>query len=158
MRPEKTAVNNLFNEDFVEFIKAFNKTKVEYLLVGGYSVIIHGYNRATGDMDLWVRRSADNYKKIVKAFSIFRMPLFDMTADAFLNEHGNNVYTFGRKPVAIDIMTSCKGLDFDDTFKSAKWIEFEGLQINVINLDNLIQAKKASGRHKDLDDIEKLTN
>ena len=51
-------MNNLFNEDFVEFIKAFNNAKVEYLLVGGYSVIIHGYYRATGDMDLWVRRSA----------------------------------------------------------------------------------------------------
>ena len=157
MRREKIAVNNLFNEDFAEFIKAFNKAKVEYLLVGGYSVIIHGYNRATGDMDLWVRRSAGNYKNIVKAFSIFRMPLFDMTLDTFLNEGENNVFTFGRKPVAIDIMTSCKGLDFEEAFSSAQWIEFEGLLIKVINLDKLIKAKKASGRHKDLDDIEKLT-
>ena len=150
-------MNNLFNDDFRDFILAFNKTNVDYILVGGFSVVIHGYNRATGDMDIWVRRSTDNYAKIVTAFSIFGMPVFDMSLEKFLEDDGINVFTFGRKPVAIDLMTGCKGLDFEETFQVAQWIEFDGLQIKVIGLDQLIEAKKASGRHKDLDDIEKLT-
>lgn len=150
-------MNNLFNDDFRDFILAFNKANVDYILVGGFSVVIHGYNRATGDMDIWVRRSPDNYAKIVKAFLIFGMPVFDMRLEKFLEDDGVNVFTFGRKPVAIDLMTGCKGLEFEETFQAAQWIEFDDLRIKVIQLDQLIEAKKASGRFKDLDDIEKLT-
>jgi len=150
-------LNNLFNDDFRDFILAFNKANVDYILVGGFSVVIHGYNRATGDMDIWVRKSSGNYAKIVEAFSIFGMPVFDMSLKKFLEDDGINVFTFGRKPVAIDLMTGCKGLDFEESFQLAQWIEFDNFHIKVINLDQLIEAKKASGRHKDLDDIEKLT-
>ena len=150
-------MNNLFNDDFQDFIRALNQADVDYILVGGFSVIIHGYNRATGDMDIWVRRSSYNYEKIVKAFSIFGMPVFDMTLEKFLDNEENNVFTFGKKPVAIDLMTACKGLEFEETFKNAVWKDFEGLVVKVIQLNELIKAKKASGRHKDLDDIEKLT-
>jgi len=86
------------------------------------------------------------------------MPLFDMTQEKFLEDDGTNVFTFGRKPVAIDLMTGCKGLDFEESFQLAKWMDIEGLKIKVIHLNQLIKAKKASGRHKDLDDIEKLTS
>lgn len=150
-------MNNLFNDDFQDFILALNKTNVDYILVGGFSVIIHGYNRSTGDMDIWVRKSPDNYAKIVKSFSIFGMPVFDMTEEKFLENDGDNVFTFGTSPVAIDLMTGCKGLNFEETFQNAQWIEFEGLKVKVIHIDQLIETKKASGRHKDLDDIEKLT-
>ncbi len=114
-------MNNLFNDDFRDFILAFNKANVDYVLVGGFSVVIHGYNRATGDMDIWVRRSPDNYAKIVKAFLIFGMPVFDMRLEKFLEDDGVNVFTFGRKPVAIDLMTGCKGLEFEETFQAAQW-------------------------------------
>ena len=150
-------LNNLFNNDFHDFILAFNNSNVDYILVGGFSVIIHGYNRATGDMDIWVRKSHGNYTRILKAFLLFGMPVYDMSLEKFLEDDGSNVFTFGRKPVAIDLMTACKGLDFEETFQSAQWKEFEGLPIKVIHLDQLIKAKKASGRYKDLDDINKLT-
>ena len=150
-------MSTLFNDGFRDFILAFNNTNVDYILVGGYSVIIHGYNRTTGDMNIWVRRSVENYTKLISAFSIFGMAVFDMSLEKFLEDDDINVFTFGRKPVAIDLMTGCKGLDFEETFQLAQWIEFDGLRIRVISLDQLIEAKKASGRHKDLDDIEKLT-
>ena len=110
-------MNTLFNDDFRDFVLAFNKTNVDYILVGGLSVVIHGYNRATGDMDIWVRKSPDNYSKIEIAFSIFGMPLFDMSLQRFLENDGTNVFTFGRKPVTIDLMTECKGLDFEEAFQ-----------------------------------------
>jgi len=62
---------NILNADFKDFIKAFNNAGVDYVLLGGYAVIIHGHNRITGDMDLWVRQTEKNYNKIVKAFYEF---------------------------------------------------------------------------------------
>lgn len=76
-------MGNIFNPDFRDFISARNKNSVRYILVGGYSVILHGYSRTTGDMDLWVERTKDNYLKIKRAFEDFRMPVFDMTEDNF---------------------------------------------------------------------------
>ena len=71
-------VNNL-NQDFVEFIDALNKASVRYILVGGYAVIYHGYNRTTGDLDIWVEATKENYQFLKKAFSIFGMSLFNLT-------------------------------------------------------------------------------
>ena len=53
-------MGNIFNNDFQDFISALNNNNVEYLLVGGYSVILHGHSRTTGDMDIWVNRTSEN--------------------------------------------------------------------------------------------------
>jgi hypothetical protein len=151
-------VGNILNDDFEEFIQCFNKAKVEYIVVGGYATIIHGYNRTTGDLDIWVHQSEENYRRIVKAFELFSMPLFDMTEEKFMNNQEIDVFTFGRPPVCIDIMTKVKGLDFDDVFLNAESREIEEeLIAKVIHLNDLIKAKKASNRPKDQDDIEHLT-
>ena len=63
-------MGNIFNSDFREFLTSLNKNDVRYVLVGGYSVILYGYSRTTGDMDLWVERTADNYKRIAQNFLI----------------------------------------------------------------------------------------
>src|ERR1700693_3916562 len=97
-------MGNIFNDDFRDFIDCFNKSNVKYILVGGYSVILHGYSRTTGDMDIWVERTRENYENIKIAFSHFGMPVFDMTADAFLNNSDWDVFTFGKPPSSIDIM------------------------------------------------------
>lgn len=64
-------MGNIFNSDFRDFLTSLNDHGVRYVLVGGYSVILHGYSRTTGDMDLWVERTADNYANIVAAFQDF---------------------------------------------------------------------------------------
>ena len=143
--------------DFQDFIKALNETNVHYLLVGGYSVVLHGYVRNTGDMDIWVEQTEENYQKLVSAFHIFGMPLFDMTLDNFLSNTEIDVFTFGRPPVSIDIMTSVKGLIFIDTFNAANLMEVDNIQVKVISLEYLLIAKKAANRAKDINDIENLT-
>ena len=150
-------MGNIFNEDFQNFISALNNNEVEYILVGGYSVILHGYSRTTGDLDIWVNKEKENYFKLVKAFEEFKMPVFDMTEDNFLNNRELNVFTFGRPPSGIDIMTNVKGLIFDESFKVSQIVEVENLKVRLIHLNQLLQAKKAAGRHKDLDDIENLS-
>lgn len=147
---------NLFNEDFQDFLQALNQCKVEYLLIGGYSVVLHGYPRTTGDMDICVRCTEENYDRIHKAFSMFGMPVFDMNLDNFLDNQKYDVFTFGLPPVAIDIITKCKGLDFEKAYLKRVIFEFEGFKIPVISREDLISVKKASGRPRDINDIENL--
>jgi hypothetical protein len=133
-----------------------NEQKVEYVLVGGMAVILHGYVRGTGDMDVWVNKTKENYLRLIKAYRQFGMPLFDMTEENFLGEE-YDVFGIGVQPVKIEVMTNEKGLMFDETYAMAQMYEEDGLQIRFIHINHLIQAKKASGRFRDLDDIEQLT-
>ena len=87
-------MGNIFNSDFQEFLLALNKNEVNYVLVGGYSVIYHGFPRTTGDIDIFVEVSKNNYDKLAQAFEQFQMPLFDMTEESFLYQAHINVYTF----------------------------------------------------------------
>jgi predicted nucleotidyltransferase len=150
-------MGTIFNTDFREFIQALNDNYVEYILVGGYAVILHGYRRVTGDLDIWVNRTKENYSKLLKAFSQFGLSVFDMNEENFLNWNSADVFSFGRPPVSIDILTNLKGVEFNDAFGKALQFDEGGLKVRFIHLNNLIEAKRASGRHKDLDDIEKLS-
>ncbi len=147
---------DIFNEHFREFIQALNEQDVEYVLVGGMAVILHGYVRGTGDMDVWVNKTKENYRRLKKAYQQFCMPLFDMTEENFLGDE-YDVFGIGVPPVKIEVMTSVKGLLFDETYAMAQTYEEDGLQIKFIHINHLIEAKKASGRFRDLDDIEQLT-
>ncbi|CAM3584992.1 DUF6036 family nucleotidyltransferase [Sphingobacterium prati] len=149
---------NIFNEDFRDFVAALNKNEVRYILVGGFAVILHGYSRTTGDMDIWVDRTSENYLKLQAAFSDFGMPVFDMTEDNFLNHPIWDVFTFGIPPVAIDIMLKVKGLDFEENFNQAVLFEDDNLKIRTLHKNRLLEAKKSSNRPKDLDDIQNLTD
>jgi hypothetical protein len=147
---------DIFQPDFREFLSALNDQHVKYIMVGGMAVILHGHARVTGDMDIWVECSEENYEKLVKAFHQFKMPVFDMTMENFLDVNKNDVFSFGRNPVGIDIMTKVKGLRFEEAYDLSTIYDDAGLAIRIIHINNLIDAKKASGRFKDLDDIEQL--
>ena len=149
-------MGNIFNDDFRDFIDCFNEYHVKYILVGGYSVILHGYSRTTGDMDIWVERTRENYKNIKTAFLHFGMPVFDMTEDAFLNNKDFDVFSFGNPPSLIEVMVDVKGLNFEECYPNAVYFEEDGLMIRTIYITDLINAKKASGRFKDMNDLENL--
>lgn len=147
---------DIFQEDFRDFLKALNDQQVKYMMVGGMAVIMYGHSRVTGDMDIWMERTEENYRKLVRAFHQFGMPMFDMSLNNFLSVKENDVFSFGRNPTGIDIMTAVKGLDFDESYKVSEIFDDEGLAIRVIHFNQLIDAKKAAGRLKDLDDIKQL--
>ncbi len=149
-------MGNFFNSDFRDFIAALNEHRVKYILVGDYSVILHGYSRTTGDMDIWVERTSENYKKIKAAFQHFGMPVFDMTKENFLSHPNWDVFTFGTPPVAIDLMVQLKGLDFNSAYEKSILFEDEGLSIRTIHKDDLIKAKQSANRPKDQDDLANL--
>lgn len=149
-------MGNIFNEDFREFIACLNKSEVKYLLIGGYSVVLHGYSRTTGDLDIWVERTPENYHRICDAFDSFGMPVFDMTDSNFLEHPTWDVFTFGVPPVAIDILVKLSGISFNEMFSRAVYFEVDGLKIRVIHLNDLLEAKRIAARPKDLDDLENL--
>jgi len=151
-------VGDIFNEDFREFIYCLNEANDEYMLVGCYATIIYGYNRTTGDLDIWVNQTEENYNRLVKAYQKFNMPLFDMSKNKFLHDPGIDVFTIGRPPVSIDIMTKLKGLNFEEVYQNVEIREIENdLNVKVIHLNDLVKAKKAANRPKDQDDIDHLT-
>jgi predicted nucleotidyltransferase len=148
---------NIFNDDFREFIQALGSYNVDYLLIGGYSVILYGYHRTTGDMDIWVRKTALNYDKLTQAMNSFGLPASMIGSQRFLNAAEYDVFTFGRPPVAIDIVTEINGVDFEVAFNNKEIVEVDGLQVNLISKTDLIITKTAVGRYKDLDDLENLS-
>jgi hypothetical protein len=150
-------MGNIFNQDYQEFLLALNEKKVNYVLVGGYSVIYHGFPRTTGDLDLFVEVSKENYGNLVLAFEQFKMPTFDMTEDSFLNQTKINVYTFGRPPVCIEILKEISGFTFQEINNNAIQTVFENIPMKIIHLNDLRRNKEISGRSKDLNDLENLS-
>ncbi len=153
---KRTMANNIFRQDLQEFIEACNDHEVEYILVGGYAVILHGYSRSTGDIDVWINPTKANYEKLLGAFDQFQMPIFDMSEAKFLATESYDVFSFGLPPNGIDIMTSVKGLTFGEAYKNSYIYEFDDLDIRVVQYDDLIIAKKAAGRPRDINDVERL--
>jgi hypothetical protein len=146
-------MNNIFNQDFKKLIGLFNEHEVEYILVGGYAVILHGYVRTTGDLDLWLNRSSKNYKKFIAASNVFGLPTSEMTKEKFLHSTEIDVFSFGRPPNALDIMLDLKGMDFKECYELSELYETDDTTVRLINYKHLIAAKKAAGRPKDLVDI-----
>ena len=151
-------MDNIFNQDFRDFLAALRRHEVRYVLVGGYSVILHGYSRTTGDLDVWVEKTPANYELLVRAFYDFGVPVFDMTAANFLHHPEWDVFTFGRPPVAIDIITKLKGLEFAEAFAQATDAVVDGLTVRLIQYQHLLQAKRAAGRPRDQNDLDNLLN
>lgn len=149
-------MGSIFSEDFREFTEALNAARVRYMLLGGYAVILFGYDRSTGDMDVWVERTSENYTRLVRAFRLFGMPVFDMSEAAFLNHEVTDVFSFGVPPASVEILTNPKGVAFADCYPRSSWYEHEGLSIRLIGKSDLLAAKRAVARPRDLDDIKRL--
>ena len=146
---------DIFNEDFQDFIEYFNTYNVEYMLVGGYAVILRGYSRSTGDMDIWVNKTIGNFKLIQKAITKFGLPKLAIPKEKFFSDDFD-VFSFGKPPYAIEILTAIKGVEFSDAYATSTIEKVDNVSVRIIHLNQLIIAKKAAGRNKDLNDIENL--
>mgnify|MGYP007060710120 CR=1 FL=1 len=128
--------------------------KVKFLLVGAYALAAHGYPRATIDLDIWVMPSQENAKAVLRALANFGAPLDDITQNDF--EEEGTVFQIGVAPRRIDIITGASGLQFEEAFRNAIPMDIEGIPVHVPSIDDLIRNKKATGRTKDLADVEAL--
>jgi len=140
--------------DFKDFLQLLNSHQVEYLLIGGYAVGYHGYPRATGDMDIWIAVHPQNAEKMVAVLKEFGFDLPELSVELFLRE--NQIIRMGVPPVKIDVTTTISGVRFDECYAERIVDVLDGVQVNLISLKHLKANKKASGRLKDLTDLENL--
>ncbi|MGC9946485.1 MAG: hypothetical protein ABSF64_08980 [Bryobacteraceae bacterium] len=140
--------------DFKEFLKSLNSNRVEYLLIGGYAVGIYGHIRATNDLDVWVKISPENAARIDCALREFGFAAVGLAPGLFLER--NNVVRMGLPPIRIEILTSISGVEFEPCYVERETIRIEEIEVPVIGLARLRQNKAASGRAKDLADLENL--
>ena len=147
---------DIFNDDFRDFIQCLNKHNVEYILVGGYAVILRGYSRSTGDMDIWVNKTEENFFKLKSSIIEFGLPVAAIPKDQFFSDEFD-VFSFGKPPYAIEVLTTLKGIStFKEAFSLATLEAVDNINVRVIHLKHLIAAKKAAGRSKDINDIDNL--
>jgi len=141
-------------QDFKEFLKLLNSHEVKYLLIGGHAVSYHGYPRSTADMDLWIAIEPQNAEKVVAVLKEFGFDVPELKLDLFLDE--DKVIRMGLPPLRIEILTSISGVSFDECYSERIFDTIDGVEVNIISLKHLKINKKASGRFKDLDDLEHL--
>lgn len=143
------------NEDFLEFIRLLENHEVDYLIIGGYAVALHGFPRYTGDIDFFVAVNPENAAKLMNVFNAFGFGEIGIVQDDFMQP--NFVVEIGREPRKIQVLTGIDGVTFADCYSRRLVIEFQGIHLNFIGKEDLIRNKHASARSKDLIDIDELT-
>lgn len=144
----------LLADDFREFLKLCNRKKLKYLLIGGYAVSWYGYPRATADMDIWIEATPENATRMVRVLKEFGFGVKDLSKDLFLDP--GTIVRMGVPPLRLEIMNQISGVIFEDCYLNKSISFLDGLRVPVISLEDLKKNKKASGRLKDLDDLENL--
>ncbi len=140
--------------EFSELLKLLNAHEVNYLIVGGYAVAYHGYPRTTGNIDLWIEQTSENAAQVVQALRDFGFDVPSLTPALFLEK--DRVVRMGHPPLRAEILTSISGVDFAECYPDRVDDEIDGVPTHIIGLAALKKNKKASGRLKDLSDLEHL--
>ena len=140
--------------EFKEFLKLLEQNHVEYLVVGGYAVSYHGYVRPTADFDIWVAPTVENAKKVFRVLGEFGFPTANMT-ETSLAEIGVGVRT-GVPPLRLEVITFADGLEFFAAYKNRIRANMDGIEVDMLSLDDLKINKQTVGRNKDLADLDHL--
>jgi hypothetical protein len=140
------------NPDFVDLLRAFAGADVRFLIVGAYALAVHGRPRATGDLDVWIDATPENAPRVMQALAAFGAPLAEI-AEADFAVPGV-VYQMGVPPGRIDILTELTGLTFEQAWRDRIRRPFGELEVDVLDRASFLRNKRATGRLKDLSDIE----
>lgn len=142
------------NQDFRDIIGALQRHGVEFLVVGAHALAAHGIVRATGDLDIWIKRSPENARRVWAALAEFGAPLGQLAQEDFTT--AQQVIQFGVAPTRIDILTDIDALVFDQAWPNRVEVDVEGLRVPILGRADLIRNKRATGRPKDQLDAEGL--
>jgi hypothetical protein len=144
----------MLNKDFKEFVELLNSAGVEYLIVGAYALAAHGHPRYTGDIDIWIRRSDDNAARVLEVLEKFGFASLGLKRNDLLKP--DSIVQLGYPPARIDLLTSISGVGFEEAFARKVVMEVSGVELPIIGLDEFRANKRATGRAKDLADLESL--
>ena len=140
--------------DFREFLSLLHTHRVKYLLVGGYAVAAHGYPRFTGDMDLWIQTNTENAENVLRVCREFGFDVPNLRVELFTDP--TQMTRMGHPPLRIEILNSVSGLTFDLAWENRISEVWDEVPVSLISLEDLRTNKRASGRLKDLADLENL--
>ena len=146
----------MLNPDFKEMLSCLKDEKAEFLVVGAYALAAHGFPRATGDLDIWVRNSSENAQRVMQALLKFGAPSSHLSVDDFTAP--DIVVQLGVEPSRIDLLTGIDGVSFVEAWQSRVTITISDLEIDVLSKEHLLKNKIAAGREKDQGDIAWLKN
>ena len=141
-------------KDFKEFFALLNAHEVKFMIVGGYALAFHGAPRFTGDIDVFVKPDQENAQRIIKTLAEFGFSSLNLTIKDLQDQ--NNVIQLGLPPVRIDIITSISGVTWEEANGSKEPGLFGDEPVYYIGRKQFITNKRATGRKKDLADIEAL--
>jgi hypothetical protein len=142
------------HHDFKEFLKLLEANDVQYLLVGGYAVGFYGYPRPTGDLDIWVARDRTNAEKLVGVVRKFGFATPELSEEVFTLV--KSIVRMGIPPYKLEIITHIDGVEFSKCYANRVISEIDSVRVSLISLGDLKINKKASGRAKDINDLENL--
>lgn len=145
----------MLQRDYREMLVALSDQNAEFLIIGAYALAAHGLVRATEDFDIWVRPTSENATRVWAALKTYGAPLFDLKVDDLAQP--GIVFQIGLRPLRIDLLTGISGIDdFELAWSSGREVDLDGLIVRVLSRNDLIVNKRASGRSKDLRDVEWL--
>lgn len=146
-----------FDKEIWEFWKALQNNNVKYIMVGGYAINLHGYQRYTGDIDIWLEDSVINRQNLRAAFIECEMgDYFMLDKMQFVPGWTDFQLTNG---IRLDIMVVMKGLEeysFSECFEIASIADIDGVKVPFLQINQLISNKKAVNRPKDQIDVAEL--
>jgi hypothetical protein len=142
------------NPDFVDLLRAFAAADVRFLIVGAYALAHHGRPRATGDLDVWVDPTPENAVRVMSALAAFGAPLAGVTEEDF--SRPGIVLQIGVPPGRIDILTELTAITFEEAWPGRDEGRFGDLTVGFLGREAFVRNKRATGRAKDLGDLEGL--
>jgi len=142
------------NRDFEEMLAALSESGADFMVIGAHAVAVYARPRATGDLDIWVRPTAENADRVWAALVAFGAPLHELTREDLTSD--DLVFQIGIAPNRIDILTAVGGVDFNAAWPRRTTVDLWGLEVPVIGRDDLIATKRAAGRPQDLADVAGL--
>ena len=142
------------DSNYLDMLRCLNKAGVDYIMVGGWAVNLHGYVRATIDLDIWILADRENARKVYAALGEFGAPLGEVKPEDFAQD--GTIFQIGVAPCRIDVINKIDGVKYAEASSRALQKTIEGIPVRIISLEDLIANKRASGRTKDLADAEIL--
>jgi predicted nucleotidyltransferase len=141
-------------QDFLEFIRLLNENRVEYVIIGGYAMAIHGYVRYTGDIDFFIAISAENAERMVAVFNRFGLRQPDINTELFLEP--GKILRIGAEPMRLEVLNQISGVTFAECYQNRHEVSIDGVTVNFVGYAELLKNKQAAGREKDIADAAEL--
>ena len=141
----------VLHPDFRDLLSALADSRAEYLVIGGWAVGVHAEPRFTQDLDLFVGTDDENLARVVRAFERFGAPAH--IVEALRSLRPDEFLFLGVAPARVDVLRTIPGVAFEPAYARRLRVEWDGLVADVIGREDLLAAKRAAGRAKDLRDV-----